>query len=100
MKRRFVVGITGLSSDDQTKFVEFLRKEGMGWWHWIDEVWLITSRSESVSAEQIRDYLHGLKTGTRCVVFEIDEDKSWAGFGPNKAPQDMFAWLKTTWKQE
>ena len=98
MKRRFIIGVSGLNKEDQDKFVEFLRQNGMGWWHWIGDFWLLTARKEEISASMIRDFLNEQNSPRRCIVFEVDEDKTWAGFGPNKAPQDMFDWIKNSWR--
>lgn len=97
MKRRFIAAVSGLNKEDQNKFIEFLRQRGLGWWHWIDDLWLITSRRDEISAKDIRDYLRDLASSTRCIVIEIPEDKTWAGFGPAKPPRDMFEWIRNTW---
>jgi hypothetical protein len=100
MKRRFIVAVSGLDKGDQDAFVKFIREKSMGWWHWIDDVWLLTDRTESVTTTEIRDHLKALNSSRRCMVFEVPEDKTWSGFGPNKPPQDMFHWIKNTWHGE
>jgi hypothetical protein len=61
MKRRFIVAVSGLDQADQNKFSEFIRENGLGWWHWIGDFWLLTSKSEAVSVTQIRDHIKNFK---------------------------------------
>jgi hypothetical protein len=49
---------------------------------------------------EIRDFLKDLPSSRRCIVFEVPEDKTWAGFGPQKPTQNMFDWIKTIWKSD
>src|ERR1700726_4630482 len=97
MTRRFVVGVDGLTDDSDTKFREFLKSCGAGYWHWIPNFWLITTDDEDVSAEKISDKLNDLKA-KRNLVLEIPEDISWYGWGaPNAKGKSMYEWLMTTW---
>lgn len=100
MKRRFFVAVSGLSAEEQERFLEFVRGKGMGWWHWISECWLLTDPKQTVTAAEIRDFLHQLSGIQRCLVMEVEPEKSWAGLGPNSPPQEMFKWIKETWKKE
>lgn len=100
MTHRFIVAVTELSSEDHNKFVKFAREKGMGFWHWVPGCWLLTDVSEKVTAVEIRDFLHDLgSVNKRCIVIEIEKEKTWAGFGPNKPPQDMFKWIRETWRE-
>ena len=39
MKRRFIIGIEGLSREQEDKFRDYLEERG-SWWHWIGNLWL------------------------------------------------------------
>jgi hypothetical protein len=97
MKRRFVIGVEGLSKDADTKFRKFLSDLGAGYWHWIENLWLVTVDNDEISTERISKQLNELGS-ERNLVLEIPEDLDWAAWGrPNVKGRTMFEWLKTTW---
>ena len=96
-KRRFIVAIDGMTKEEERKFIEWIRSEGFGWWHWISNLWLLTSRSEETSAKKIRDQIGELSDHRHNLVIEIPEDIDWQGYGPSNEKRNMFNWLKTTW---
>ena len=53
-RRRFVIAADGLSSEDEEKLRDQIRQLG-AWWHWIDNVWLLTTHDEAPTAKSIRD---------------------------------------------
>ena len=97
MKRRFVIGAAPLDQEQERRLREYLGKIGP-WWHWIGNMWLVTTDSEEPTVVKIRDYIQELDPNVRVVVFEFPEDINWAASGNKNAKGKMLAdWLKTTW---
>jgi hypothetical protein len=100
MKRRFVIGIDPLDADQEKQFREYIAKRG-SWWHWIGNLWLMTTTDEEISAAEIRDFIFTLSPNARVVVFEFQEDIAWAASGnKNASGKRLYDWLETTWASE
>jgi hypothetical protein len=103
MKNRFMIAVDGLSSSAETDFVQFLRENGLGWWHRLPNFWLITDRKQKVTAKLLRDKIKELRTepSKGCLVMQVNEDITWAGlYAIGSQGRDEFDWLKKTWKDE
>jgi hypothetical protein len=95
--RRFVIGVEGLTDEADAEFRKYLATLGAPYWHWIANFWLMRTRNETVTAQEIARKLDELDA-TRNLVMEISEDKDWHGFGhKNSKGKNMFEWLKGTW---
>ena len=101
MKRRFVIGVSGLSIVQEQLLREYLRTLG-AWWHWTDGLWLFTTEDAEITAGAIRTKIReiGPASGLRVVVLEVKESITWATFGPtSKGPEgkSIASWIKSTW---
>lgn len=100
MKRRFLVSVSGLSDSETNQLREYLRK-GFAWWNWIPNFWLLTTSSDSLTCEIIRDKIHEISSSSECLVMEIPGDIDWAYRGSaNKQGKTMGEWLQTTWAEK
>jgi hypothetical protein len=101
MKRRFVVAADKLSTEQEKEFRRFLTQFG-GFWHWIDNFWLLAvGGEEDISVAQIRDKVHAINPASRIIVLEVGNDVDWAGRGKkNSAGKNQHDWLKTTWADQ
>jgi len=103
MKRRYVVAVDRMTKKETDEFVAFLREKGLGWWHWINDFWLLVDRQDRVNAEQLREKLNEIAPERTKLVMEVREDLGWSGFGPNATGEDknnMFRWLRDTWAEK
>jgi len=96
--KRFIAAVTGLTKDDEKSFIEFFKERGMGWWHRIDNVWLIATSKDDIGAAEIRDFLHNIKDSRVSIVSEVDVS-TWAGFGPKSTVDETFSWVERNWKE-
>ena len=100
MKKRFVV-VTNVSTVEEDRaFKDTLNDAypGIGWWHRLDEVWLIIDSKGRFDARRLRDIARGAFNSKKLLVLEISEDgDTWAGIGPSGAAKEMFAWLHNNW---
>lgn len=97
MRRRFVIGAAPLDRDQEGELREYLGSKG-AWWHWIENLWLLTTtRETSLDAAEIREFINNLNPTARIVVFEFPEDITWASKGANQKGLKMSDWLKEPW---
>jgi len=73
MKHRFVVAVDGMTSEEEKRFIAWIQENGLGWWHWIANFWLLTSHRDSITAELIRDTLNDIARGKYKLVLEIEQ---------------------------
>lgn len=92
----FVVGIDPISPEQTETFRKWLDRDGVGWWHWVEGLWLITTFEEEMGIEDIRDKICEISPGTTTLVLEVTP-ATWAGYGPSSGKKNMFSWLKTDW---
>jgi hypothetical protein len=95
--RRFIV-LADVRSPEQEQAVTGALKKLGTWWHWIPNSWLVVTE-EGTSAKDIRDELGKLQgIGVR-IVLDYDNN-TWAAGGSTVAgPQDVFEWIKKSWKK-
>jgi hypothetical protein len=98
MTRRFVIAADKLTAEQDKAFKDFLHEFG-GYWHWIDNFWLLAVEGEEdISAGKIRDKIRAINNDSRSLVLEVGADIDWAGVGKkNAAGRNQHDWLKETW---
>jgi hypothetical protein len=98
--KRYVAAITGMTKADEQRFLGFIKENRWGWWHRIDNFWLIIDSTEESNLEQIRDFLMPL-SGSIGIVLEVPEAATgWMGFGPTSTADEFFSWLDTNWSSD
>jgi hypothetical protein len=98
MKKRFVVCVNSATNEQNKQFKEFIRENGLGWWHWLRNVWLLSDSKGKFSAAEIRDQLGRNYPGVYSLVLELrGDDDTWSGFGPKKEGKNMFKWIRDNW---
>ena len=100
MKKRFIVLIDAKISRDEKKFLSWIKSEKLGWWHWIDNVWLLTNNKGHLQASQIRDKLHEVFGGRNLVIELTDSSDTWSGRGPKRENSNMFKWIHDNWNRK
>jgi len=102
MKKRFVFALGKISEDQEKAIVDYLNSHSLGWWHWIDNFWMVIDTHGAIgSAGKLRDHLSEIVPEPYKLVIEITGDPNfWAGFGPNSEHRNMFDWLQNTWKED
>ena len=100
MKRRFVVAIDDETSLDVSAFLEYIREQNFGWWHWVSNFWLLTTYDSSISVNGIRDKVSEICNRKWIVVLEVSPI-TWANFGPQggeeKGARDISQWFRDNW---
>lgn len=98
MKKRYIVCLGNSIKVQDEAFIAYIKEYGLGWWHWLSNVWLIVDSNGKLSAREIRDKLRLIYPGEHTIVLELSENgDTWSGFGPKSEERNMFEWLKTNW---
>lgn len=93
MKRAFVIGVSDLSTDQQSTLIEHFRQNGFGWWHWISETWFVLAPTNETTVNDIFDLFKERSPASNIVVMEI-ECKDWATRGPERNGKSFSSWFK------
>jgi hypothetical protein len=96
MTRRFLVAVEGMAAPEEEQFIAYIRKEGMGWWHWIANIWLLVDERDTITARIIRDKLSEIAKPSRCLILEVDP-VTWSGV---RNDPKMFDWMTRAWKKD
>ena len=100
MRRRFVIGIDGLNAAEEKEFREYISEQG-AWWHWINNLWLLTTKDEDITTAKIRNRILKIDPDARVIVFEFAEDIDWAASGStNSKGKKLSGWIKETWSAD
>jgi hypothetical protein len=99
MGKRYIVCVDNSTVDQEKEFLEYLRENNFGWWHHLNNTWLLAKATKNSEKEGIRDNVRKIFMNENNMIFELNSDESsWAGFGPNTEDSDMFKWIKKNWK--
>ena len=100
MKKRFVVIIESSTKEQNDSFLDWVKQENLGWWHWFQNAWLISNTTGTHTASSIRDKVNEFFPTKNTLVIGLKEGEgSWSGYGPNSEKRSMFKWLKTNWRK-
>lgn len=98
MSKRYIVAVDSSTKEQETAFLALVKADGLGWWHWLNNFWLLTDSEGQLSASEIRHKIMETYPTIHCLVIELSgTEDTWAGYGPNTEARDMFKWLKNTW---
>jgi hypothetical protein len=98
--RRFIIGIDGLSPDQEAEFRVYVGDLG-AWWHWIGNLWLLTTHDENISAKEIRKKIRRINHYARVIVLETPESLDWAASASvNSKGDTIYGWLNSVWDKE
>ncbi|SFM34685.1 hypothetical protein SAMN05216573_10193 [Bradyrhizobium sp. Rc3b] len=96
---RFIVATDDMTKDQERAFLEYLKENRVGWWHYLKNLWLVDTTRSAFTAAAIRDKLADeIAPGVNLLVFRIDGTTDWAGMGPDDEKRSMFRWLLHNWK--
>jgi hypothetical protein len=100
MRKRFIICINNSTKEQENQFVELIKTQNVGWWHWLTNTWLISDRNGKTTASYWRDNAVHIFERENVLVFELGQDNdSWAGFGPSSDDKNMFTWIKAHWSK-
>lgn len=101
MKRRFIILVNNSNENQNTEFLKYIKDNGFGWWHYINNSWLLTT-NKNFTANELRDVVRKIFNDEYNLIIELkgDTNDTWSGFGPNSDKKNMFKWLKEIWNEK
>ena len=101
MKKRFVVLLDSSSKEQNSEFLNWIKEQGLGSWHWLSHSWLIVDSAGISKASEIGNVVRNIYGATNHFVIEISEDgDTWSGFGPKGEDRNMFTWIHKNWNNK
>ena len=101
MTKRFVVLLGSATKDQDDAFLNFIKSNRLGWWHWFPNSWLLKKLNSDIGASDLRDAARDIYGRANNLVIELnDNEDTWSGFGPKTENKDMFHWIRENWKDE
>lgn len=98
MKKRYVVCVNKSTEDQDQIFLDYIKEQGFGWWHYLKDTWLLVDSLGESSSAKIRDVVKESFDNEYNMVFQLDEDEgTWSGFGPKSENRNMFKWINENW---
>jgi hypothetical protein len=101
MKKRFIIAVNITTPESEKALTEFFTNYGLGWWHWITNVWLVSDPNGRLTTSEIVDGIVRILPGIRNLVIElgIDGSDAWSGVGPKEEKNNMFKWIQEQWNK-
>jgi len=95
--KKFIVALNSSTKDQDEAFQKIIHENGWGWWHWVDNFWIVTSSSTELGSQELYKKVQVAYPGVRMLISEMENVSTWWGFGPNSEEKNMFKWLFDYW---
>ncbi|OOF38986.1 hypothetical protein BKK50_11185 [Rodentibacter rarus] len=96
MVKKFIILVDEDFNKEQRNAITNFFKGKYAYWHWIGNVWLITTKNETDTVNTIRDELIKLTNRGAILVINASESSGWAAFGQKK----KFTWMHNSWSKK
>ena len=96
-KRNFVVIVKEETSENISSFLEYIEAQNFSWWHWVSNVWLLTTYDQEITTRELRDRFRNISGNKTVVALEV-EDVTWSTFGPT-GEKSIAKWIRENWSK-
>ena len=95
MNNRFVIALDNGTSEQQNAITLHLKKRGFEFWHWIEDLWLLSNVPLGVTPRRLWEELNELPelAGQDMIVFMVNSGIAYWG----QLPQNAWRWLGENW---
>lgn len=90
---KYVVIVDGMAAEQTSSIAVAIKDTGVGWWHWIGNVWLIQD-SSALGAGFWRNLCLQRVPGGSVLVFEAADNTDWSAC----LPKPWHQWLYDNWR--
>ncbi len=97
MKKRFVIAINDSTKDQDELFLEYIGTNNFGWWHWIDNFWLLVDSEGKITAKELHNNVMRIYSNNFNFVMEVKEIPAWWAYGAKEEHRNMFTWIEEHW---
>jgi hypothetical protein len=91
--KHFILLASG-TTEQYNQVTQIFQGTNYGYWHWIDNVWLIRSPFDGDTAAGFRNNIMNRIPGLHFIILET-RPRDWARFSDNKWQE----WLDNQWKE-
>ncbi|MGY4700379.1 hypothetical protein ACVND7_12210 [Avibacterium paragallinarum] len=96
MSKKFIVIVDdNFSVTERDKITKYFKNK-YGYWHWISNVWLLSTSKENTTTDTIRDEVKKLVNKGTIVVINASGSNGWSAFGQKK----KFEWMHSNWTKK
>jgi len=95
LSNKFIVAVSDATAQKRDAISIHLKDRGFGYWHWMPDIWLLTTSSEA-TAESIRDEVLKVAPGVNIFVTPVATPPGgmvWATY----SPEEWQEWLNKNW---
>lgn len=96
MSRRFLIAMQGAPAPLINTITKRLHESKMGYWHHMDNIWLVAGVAPGVTAKGFAEWLEqtpGVAATTYLVLEVSGESRDYWGRGPKTG----WDWMKSSW---
>jgi len=74
MRNKFVILVDSSNKLRDKKFADFLRNSSFGWWHWLNNAWLVVDGSGEMTLSELKDKVKSRFPKDRFIILEVGEN--------------------------
>lgn len=98
MTRYFTLATDPMSAEEEKKFISKI-PDGVGWWHWLPNYWLLKDPTETLEAKHLSDNIFEINQTVRCLALQV-EPTSWSARSRKDSKGRLMAdWLDSNWQR-
>ena len=97
MRKKYIILTTEESTETSTVLVKYFTDNKFGYWHWINNVWLLDEGAIKRDKVEIRDAIGKLLPSFHFIVMDM-EKPNWTARGDDSPANNMFTWLQQNWE--
>lgn len=95
-KNKFIVAISDATAENRDAISTRLKKLGFGYWHWMPDIWLLTT-SSAATAESIRDEVMKVAPDSVNIFVTPVADPPGGIIWSAYTPEEWWEWLNKNW---
>src|SRR5260221_6827461 len=96
-KSRFIVAISDAEAEQRDAISIYLKSRGFGYWHWMPDLWLLTTTDSAFTAESIRDVVMNVAPSVNIFVMSVDHPPPRGMVWSAASPKEWWEWLNKNW---
>ncbi|EQA13940.1 hypothetical protein Q7267_10665 [Glaesserella parasuis] len=96
MSKKFILFVDEEFTKEERNAITAHFKNRYAYWHWVGNVWLLTTSREDDTTNSIRNEMMSIVNRGSIVVLDVSQSSGWSAFGQKK----KFKWLHNNWNKK